>query len=165
MYDDPIISKYIELIKANNGEIKTYYQGEPIRIAASLLPCCIISKTGTNVGPITNAEDAHELGLRITIITDVRSELSSEESNTAIVKGVATLYDLMEGRNADYSLKDTSILDILRGNIDVDVANNLRTDLGSVTRVDYGLTLRDRAPEQWTIEARLDFTANFSQVR
>jgi hypothetical protein len=47
----------------------------------------------------------------------------------------------------------------------VDTAHNLRTDLASVTRVDYGQTLRDRAAEQWSIEARVDFIAHFSQVR
>jgi hypothetical protein len=163
MYTDPILSKYIDLIKAHNGEIKTYWHGDPIRIGASQLPACIISKTGTNVGPLSNAEDGHEIGLRITIITDVRQDLSSEESNAKIVEGISSLYDLMEGRNADYTLKDTSILDILRSNITVDAANNLRTDLGSLTRIDYGVT--DREPGVWTTEARLDFTADFSQTR
>jgi hypothetical protein len=165
MYSDPILEKYIELIKDHNGDIKSYYQGEPIRIANSMLPCLIISKTATNAGPLSNSQDGHEIGLRITIITDVRKDLSSEESDTEIVKGVASLYDLMEGRNADYSLKSTSILDILRSNIEVDIGNNLRTDLGSITRVDYGSTFRDRAPEQWTIEARVDFTCDFLQIR
>lgn len=163
MYQDPIITKYTDLIKANNGTIRTYFQGEPARIANSLLPCAIISKTATTAGPLTNSEDGHEIGLRITIITDVRQDLSSEESDAKIVEGVATLYDLMEGRNADYTLKATAILDILRSNITVDAANNLRTDLGSLTRIDYGVT--DRAPGVWTIEARLDFTASFLQTR
>ena len=163
IYLDPIITKYTDLIKAKNGAIVSYYQGEHLRVAQSLLPCCIISKTATNVGPLTNAEDAHEIGLRITIITDVRQDLSSEESNAKIVEGVSSLYDIMEGRNADYTLKDTSILDILRSNITVDAANNLRTDLGSVTRVDYGVT--DREPGVWTVEGHLDFTTSFSQTR
>jgi hypothetical protein len=163
IYSDPVIEKYISLIKTHNGEIKSYYQGDPLRVAASLLPCCIISKTGTNVGPLSNAEDGHEIGLRITLITDVRQDLSSDESYANIVEGVSSLYDLMEGRNADYSLKATSILDILRSNITVDADNNLRTDLGSLTRVDYGVT--DREPGGWTTEARVDFTADFLQIR
>jgi hypothetical protein len=163
IYADPIITKYQDLIKAHGGAIKSYYQGDPLRIAASMLPCCIISKTATNVGPLSNAEDGHEIGLRITIITDVRQDLSSDESYANIVEGVSSLYDLMEGRNADYTLKDTSILDILRSNITVDADNNLRTDLGSLTRIDYGVT--DREPGVWTVEARVDFTCNFLQVR
>src|SRR3954449_13206353 len=132
-YKDPIISTYEALIKANTGAFRVFYQGDPLRIPASNLPVCIITKTGTQVGPLNNADDAHQIGLRITIITDVRQDLSSEESNAKIVEGIASLYDLMEGRNADYTLKDTSILDILRSNINLDVANNLRTDLSSLT--------------------------------
>jgi hypothetical protein len=47
----------------------------------------------------------------------------------------------------------------------LDAAKNLRTDLGSMTRVDYGTTLRDRAQDQWSIEARVEFVCSFSQVR
>lgn len=165
MYTDPIITVYTNLIKAKNGTIKTFYQGEPLRIANSLLPCCIVSKTTTNVAPFNNADDAHQIGLRITVITDVRQDLSTEESHAKIVEGVSSLYDLMEGRNGDYTLKETSILDILRSNLNLDVARNLRTDLGTITRVDYGTTMRDRSPELWTVEAHVDFSASFTQAR
>jgi len=164
-YSDPIITKYIELIKANTPAIKTFYQGEPLRIANSNLPCAIIAKRDTRVGSITNAEDQHEIGMSITVITDVRKDLSTEENIAKAVAGVETLYDIIESRDADYTLKDESILGILRSNIALDTANNLRTDLGSVTRVDYGTTLRNRPQEEWTIEARLDFICTFQQVR
>jgi len=165
IYADPIIEKYEELIKANTPVFKRFYQGEPIRIASVDLPCAIISKRETQVQPLSNAQDQHAIGLSITVITDVRKDLSSEESMGDIVAGVSSLYDIAEGRNADYTLKATSILDILRSNITVDAAQNLRTDLGSVTRVDYGATLRSRSPEMWTIEARIDFVVSFSQTR
>jgi hypothetical protein len=165
MYSDPIIAKYIALIKANTGAIKMFYEGEPIRIPGSNYPCAIISKRETRVGPLSNAEDEHGIGMSITVITDVRSDLSTEESIAEVVAGVASLYEIMEGRNADYSLKADSLLAILRHNIAVDLNNQLRTDLSSVTRVDYGQTLKDRPREEWSIEARVDFVAHFSQVR
>jgi len=164
-YEDPIIKAYIDLIKANTGAIKVFYQGDPLRIPVSNLPCAIVTKRETRAGTLTNAEDEHGVVMSITVITDVRNDLSTEESIKQVVAGVSTLYEIMEGRDADYTLKDTSILGILRGNIAVDAANNLRTDLGSQTRIDYGTTLRDRAPEEWSIEARVDFVASFSQVR
>lgn len=165
-YQDPIIKKYIELIKANNGDIKTFFQGEPTRVGVSQLPCCIISKNETRVANLTNAEDEHEVVLNLTVITDIRQDLSTEDNDSKIVEGIGRLYDFVEGReDATYELKSTSILGILRGNILVDAANNLRTDLGSVTRINYGETLRSRSPEQWTIEARVEFVAHFSQVR
>ncbi|WP_425905728.1 hypothetical protein [Nitrobacter sp. TKz-YC02] len=155
-YTDPIIKKYIDLIKTNTSALKAFYQGEPIRLPVSNLPCAIISKRETRVGPLTNAEDEHGIGMSITIVADVRKDLSTEDNIAKAVAGVSTLYDLIEGRNDDLTLKDQSILGILRSNIVVDAARNLRTDLGSMTRVDYGTTLRDRAPEEWSIEARID---------
>jgi hypothetical protein len=165
MYSDPIIRKYIDLIKANTSAIVAFYEGEPIRVSVSNLPCVIISKQETRVGPLNNADDEHAIGMAITVIADIRKDLSTEENIAAIAPGVATLYDIMEGREENLTLKTTSILDILRGNLLVDSTTGLRTDLGSITRVDYGQTLRDRAPEAWSIEARVDFVAAFHQVR
>lgn len=164
-YVDPIIEKYINLFTANNGEIKAYYQGEPIRIPSVNLPCVFIAKKETAVGVHNNNDDEHGMRLTITVVADVRSDLSTEDNIASLVAGVSTLYDLVEGRNADYTLKDTSIVHILRHNITLDSGKNLRTDLGTNTRIDYGLTLRDRAPEQWSVEARIDIVASFTQAR
>jgi hypothetical protein len=84
MYTDPIIQKYVDLIKANTGAIKTVYQGEPIRVPASNLPCMFIARRETRVGPHTNVEDAHAMALLMTVITDVRQDLFTEEDNTPI---------------------------------------------------------------------------------
>lgn len=165
MYTDPIIKKYIDLIKTKAGKIKYFYQGEPTRIPVSNLPCCIISKAQTNVGFLTNAEDGHEIGLKIILVTDIRQELSTSENDNHVIEGVANLYDLIEGRNEDYTLKDTSILGILRTNQLLDVANNLRTDLSTITRVDYGETLQNRDPAEWRIQAQIELVAHFTQVR
>jgi hypothetical protein len=165
IYSDPIIQKYVELIKANTPAIREFYQGEPIRIPASSFPCAIISKRETRAGALPNAEDEHDIGMSITIIADVRKDLSTDDNIAKAVAGVSTLYDIIEGRNEDYTLKEDSILGILRSNIVLDAAKNLRTDLGSMTRVDYGTTLRDRAQDQWSIEARVEFVCSFSQVR
>ncbi|MDR6305899.1 hypothetical protein GGQ85_003625 [Nitrobacter vulgaris] len=165
IYSDPIIEKYVELIKANTSAIKAFYQGEPIRLPASNLPCAIIAKRETRAGALTNAEDEHGIGMSITIVADVRKDLSTDDNIAKAVAGVSTLYDIIEGRNEDYTLKEDSILGILRSNIVLDAAKSLRTDLGSMTRVDYGTTLRDRAQDQWSIEARIEFVCSFSQVR
>jgi hypothetical protein len=165
MSTDPIIEKYISLIKANTNAFSAFFQGDPIRIPASLLPCVIIAKRETEVRPLTNSEDEHAIGFNLTVVSDIRNDLSTGESFEHVVKGISTLYDLVEGRGADYSLKDASILGILRANPLVDAANNLRTDLGTSTRVDYGETLRGRAPEQWSIEATVQFVAHFVQNR
>jgi hypothetical protein len=164
-YSDPVIAKYIELLKTNTGLINQYFQGEPIRVPSVDFPYAMISKRETRVGPLNNSDDEHGIAMSITIVADIRKDLSTEESAGAVNAGVASLYEIVEGRNADYTLKDNSVLAILRGNTLVDSTYGLRTDLGTQTRVDYGLTLRNRAPEEWSIEARVDFVAHFTQMR
>ena len=46
-YEDPILKKYVELIKAGVPELKSFYYGDPIRVPKSNLPTLIISKTNT----------------------------------------------------------------------------------------------------------------------
>jgi hypothetical protein len=87
MYQDPIIAAYIDLIKAHTGAIKVFYQGEPIRIPGSNYPCAIISKRETRAGPLTNAEDEHGIAMTITVIADVRSDLSTVENIAEVVAG------------------------------------------------------------------------------
>lgn len=165
MYSDPVIKKYIDLIHAKCPDIKVFYQGDPIRIGTSVLPCCIVSKIGTRAGFSDSANDEHEMVLHFTVITDIRQELSTAEDIAKVAPGIAKLYDLIEGRNADYSLKDSSLLDILRTNQLVDVAHNLRTNLKTATRIDYGQTLRNRNPAEWSVEATVEIVVNFIQLR
>lgn len=164
-YIDPIIERYRKLIMDNNGEIKSFFQGEPTRVPTSKLPCLIISKSVSEASWMDSANDEHNLGLNIIVIADVRRDLSTNENDSGVVEGIASLYDILEGRNANYTLKTASILNILRNNQLLDVANNLRTDLKSITQVSYGETLRDRKAEQWTLEGRIQIVATFHQVR
>lgn len=164
-YIDPIIKKYKDLIEAANpGLFKGFYQGDPLRIPKSNLPALIISKTRTNLSPMSNAEDAHEIVMTMNIITDMRDEINDDQS---VVPGVAQLYDIIEGRDAQYKLKASSILNILRSNIVVDASLNLRTNLASITTADYGLTIgkRGSSAETYATEGSIEFIATYSQIR
>ena len=163
VYSDPIIQKYIALIESKISAYKQFYTGDPIRLPASMLPCCIISKTETRIGPITNAEDQHEMQLTLTVVTDMRAEIRDEKD---IAPGTARLYELIEGRDADtLQLQPQSILHILRNNLLVDSSLGLRTDLETITQAEYGLTVGKRAPEQWAVEASVSWVAHFVQNR
>ena len=163
MYEDPIIKKYIELIKASCPKIKAYYQGDPFNIPKSNLPAMILSKAQTNVTQLTNAEDAHQIGLVLTLVTDIRDQ---RNDNDQITPGIAQLYDIIEGRDdGTYKLKTTSILNILRTNQLVDATYNLRTDLSTLTRANYGMVLGKRSPEGYSTEGQVEFIATYSQIR
>lgn len=162
-YIDPIVSKYIDLFKATNKDIVQYFHGEPFQIGKTSMPAVFISKRGTEVRTLTNASDEHSVLMRATVVVDVRSEIGDEKE---IVAGIAKLTDIIEGRKDDgtYKLKDTALLDILRANVTVDSANNLRTDLSTITRVDYS-ELLNRRREQWFVESHIEFVAVFAQTR
>ena len=162
-YKDPIITKYTSLILAAiPGVFKSTFQGDPIRLAKSDYPALIISKSRTRVGPHTNSEDEHEIALILTVVVDVRAEINDSKE---ITPGIAKLYDIIEGRDAQYKLKSGSILNILRTNIAVDASLNLRTDLGSITTANYGLTIGKRAQDTYGVEGSIEFIASFNQLR
>lgn len=164
IYSDPVIRKYQELIKAKTeGIFRGFYQGDPIRIPNSRLPAIVISKSQTQVGPLTNVEDEQGMAMILSVIVDVRDEINDD---TQITPGIAKLYDIMEGREeTTYKLKVGSIINILRTNILVDATYNLRTDLSTITQVDYGLTIGKRAPEAYAIEGQIKFIAYYTQLR
>ena len=163
IYIDPILEKYRDLIEATNKKIKTYYFGDPIRIPVSNLPACILSKTETRVAQETNIEDVHEMQIKITIITDIRDDLNDDKQIAAVVN---TLYNIFEGReDTTYILKPESILNIIRTNVEVDTAQNLRTDLSTVTAISYAMTVGKRAEEAWAVEGEMELVAHFIQNR
>jgi len=162
LYKDPVITKIFELIKANTDVFKEFYYGDPIRVPASNLPAIIISREQTRVGNLTNMQDEHGMAMVMTIITDIRNDVSDY---TNIVAGVNTLYDLVEGRNEDFTLKTQSLLNILRHNAELDITHNLRIDLKSVTGAEYGMTLGKRTEEGWAMEAQIKFVMHFTQLR
>ena len=163
IYQDTIITKYRNLIlAAMPGVFKGVYQGDPLRLPKSMLPALIISKSGTRIAPHTNAEDEHEISMILSVVTDIRDEMNDEQQ---IVPGIAQLYDLIEGRDDQYKLKTKTILNILRTNIEVDAALNLRTDLGSITTSNYGLTVGKRELDSYATEGQVEFVATFNQIR
>lgn len=161
-YKDPIMKKYADLITASTSNFKRIYFGEPVRIAASELPALVITKIDSKIGNHSNAEDLHELRLAFTVVADVRDTISEDK---LMVKGANALYNLMEGRADNYTLNADSLLYILRHNVEIDVGNNLRTDLNTMSRIQYGMAMGKRSENGWSIEGTLEITANFTQIR
>lgn len=160
---DPIIQKYIDLIKANTKAFKAYYVGDPIRIPVSMMPCLIIARRGTSTEPFSNTEDIHSIQLVFTVVSDIRKDISDE---TTLTPGNGTMYDLMEGRDpVTYLLKPQSLLGILRKNVNVDRAHQIWTDIKSATRIEYGLLINKRQENSWSIEGSITAQVSVVQTR
>lgn len=161
LYKSPVLEKIIDTIRDNTNRISEYYYGDPFLIPRSNLPALILAKDSTGVQTETTSEDRHELRVVATLVTDIRNDFARKPSN--IVAGTNQLYKIMEERKADYTLKDNTLLYIIRNNADLD--SNLFIDLGTVTEADYGLVLGKRGEESISTEANLSFTVNFYQER
>ena len=139
IYRDPILKKYADMIQAGTKQYKRIFYGDPIRIGVSELPALVLAKIETRVSNYTSAEDRHDIRISMTVVTDVRATISDDKE---MVKGVNSLYNLIEGRSDDdYTLKTDSLLYLLRHNVELDSGKNLRTDLDSMTQVQYGMTM------------------------
>lgn len=159
---DPIIERIFNIIDAaDGGAINSYYYGDPLVIPKSNLPALIGTKDTTEIDDETNAEDSHTVRIVLTLVIDIRDYVGDAIVN--VEAGDQKLYDIMEGRNADYTLKSTSIVDILRKN--ASLANNLDIDMNTPMTIDYGFTFGKRGERSWSYEANLTITLFFHQLR
>jgi hypothetical protein len=163
MYTDPILKKYADLIKANIPVFKRVYFGDPIRIGKTELPALVLQKIDTKIQNLSNIEDQHNVRISMTVVVDIRETLNDEKT---MVAGISQLYDIIEGRNdTDYTLKSTSVLGTLRHNVELDVGNNLRTDLNTMSSASYSMTMGKRQENAWALEGLVEITALFTQNR
>ena len=161
-YKDPIIEKYLNLIKDNVGGIKVFYNGTLMQIPLSRLPLVMIDIEGTEVTEFSNAEDQQEVSLVLTYIADMRKEISAAQ---LMESGFGKVLDVLVGRTSTYGLKTDSILYVLRHNLDIDASNNLRTDVGNITVATPREVALGRMPGYWSAEGTIRFKAHFIQTR
>jgi len=162
-YIDPVLKKYADLINTTTKVFKRTYFGDPVRVGSSELPALILAKVDTRVSNFSNTQDQHTVRISLTVITDVRDSVNDDKT---MVRGINSLYDIMEGRqDGTYALKTESLLGIIRHNVELDVAQNLRTDLNTLSTVQYGFTMDKRKQNSWGIEGMLEVSVNFIQNR
>ena len=161
-YKDTIIQKYLDLISDNTTGIKSFFNGIVAKIPASELPAVMIDIEATEIDEFSNDEDVHRVELILIYIADIRQSL---EESPSVVAGLNNVKEILVGRDADYTLKSTSILDILRSNLNIDSANNLRTDVGGFSIATPNEVATGRFPGLVSAEGSIRFTAHFVQVR
>lgn len=162
VYKDPIVQKLFDLIAAaDGGAIKTYYHGDPLFVPKSDLPVLVGSKNTSDISDESNAEDRHLVNIVLTLIIDIRDYV--KDSTINVHAADQKMYDIMEGRNANYSLKSTSIIDILRSG--ENLGNSAHIDIATPMTVDYGFTVGKRGENTWSHEAVLSINVFYTQLR
>ena len=162
MYKDPIVQKYLDLIKDNRNDIKKFFNGIVTKVAASECPCIMIGIDNVEVADFSNVEDEHGINLILTLVTDIRKNFAD---TVRIDSGISKVVETLVGRQSNYQLEEKSILNILRNNVSIDVTNNLRTDIGTITAVTPKEVAIGRIPDYWSTEGTIKFQAHFIQER
>lgn len=162
-YRDPIIAKVISILDAEGpSELRgRYSQGDPgILPPRSQLPLCFVSMDPEGeIKNITNAEDETNMKLTFNIVYNVSRDLGQAFDVTA---GEGIL-DLMIGRNADYTLKTSSILAVLRKY--QGLGNRLWIGLRDPIQIDGGMSFGKRGVEQYAREGIIRATVTHHQLR
>ncbi|MFW5903048.1 MAG: hypothetical protein ACOCTT_04120 [archaeon] len=161
MYKDPILQKYLDLIKDNRDDIKTYQIGDPfeINLDTTKLPAVFATYDRQELTEETNQTDEHRISITLSVVTDIRSNWQGK--GDAIIDSMNKLYEIIAGRNDDYTLEEKSLLYLIRNNVAIDPP--LFTDVGSVTVADFGIA--NRPPEEFAIQSNIEIQAYFSQQR
>jgi hypothetical protein len=139
LYDDAV-TRLIKLLKDNFKEIKTVYDGDPIVIPKSNLPCIMVEKTNTAIS-VVNAYTGHDRfvdQINVTVAFNKSDDLgATDEANLTERK----LRRFVEGREINsgqwaagtimYVLRTHLTLDDYQFNSDVNISydiNPLRPD-------------------------------------
>lgn len=163
-YSDPIIAKYLTLIKANTTGIRGWYNGFVAKIPANMLPAVMMDIETTEADDFSNVEDVHRVGIVLIYIADIRQTFE----HSPLVDNLNKVREVLIGREATgtpYALKSSSILYVLRHNLNIDINNNLRSDIGSFTVVTPSEIASGRFPGLYTAEGSIRFVAHFTQQR
>lgn len=155
MYKDPIIAKIIELFEANGPTelAGKWHHGDLLMPEASDLPLGYVTKDQTLMQPATTMEDEHLQLMVCTVIYDATNDL---DASYGMVAGMSGLFELMEGRNDDYTLKPDTLLYQARNSQQID--NNMWIGVGSPVQINYGLGVGRRGPGMFSVEATMRFT-------
>lgn len=159
---DPLIQLVIDLLnKTGPTELRgRYINGDVMMPKRRELPLCYIAKDRTTAQPANNMEDEHLAQLVATVIHDWTQDLNKSYD---MVAGFPKLYDMVEGRNADLSLKERTLFYQLRKA--QQLAQNAWLGVGSTVDADYGIGINRRGPGSFSIEATIKFTVRVHTPR
>lgn len=149
-YLDPILAKLISYLNAEGpAALKgKYYQSDPVQVVnESSLPAVFVTKDTTSIANVTNAEDEAVMPIAINVVADLKKDFNQAFNN---LSSSSTLYEWMEARNADYTLRSDSILFVLRKYQQLD--RKLWINVKAPLKASYGIGLQKRGPGIYTVE-------------
>lgn len=160
-YYDPIVQKIIKKLEDDGPSrlVGRYINGDVLYPNTSDFPLCYIAKDQTDIQPVDNMEDGHELSMVATIIFSLTDDL---DGFSDMVAGTPDLYETCEGRDSEtLLLKSDTLAYVLRAN--QQIADKLWIGVRTPVRINYGLGVQRRGPNTYSVEAVVRFTVTFHQ--
>lgn len=161
IYRDPIIELIIAKLNAEGpSQLQNkYFTGDPLIVGKSELPAGFITRDKTSFSDFDIANDRHDMAMVLNVVQDTTKDFNQ----TFDMRGsTATLYDWVEGRQENYTLKPTALTYILRkyqqnGPQTNGLAPKLWINMGTPIEADYGVTLNKRGAGIFAVEAVIRF--------
>jgi len=140
----------IDLVKTKleaklTGKVKSFYIGDPYILPESVLPAILLTPVRTDTNIVDNQRDSHIHYIDISLVIDARQYFGV---NPKEMVGTSFLMETMENELTDGTLDPSSVLHILRKNM-----QNLGTNryIQNIESIDY--TVRKRSEDLITLEA------------
>lgn len=148
-YTDPVLGTLITIFNAEGPtQLKNrYYEGDPIMIAKGSMPAVFLTRDKSTVQQVTNMEDEHILSVVINVVTDVTRDWGQAFNK---ISSMSDVWDFIEGRNSDGTLKITSLAYILRRY--QTLAPKTWINLKRAIELDYGVGIEKRGPSIYSVE-------------
>lgn len=157
VYRDPVIAAVIDLLEAEGSpELKgRYYYGDILLAPRGQMPFCSIAIDNQ---AITSADSGNDVAV-IPLVINVVVETTKDVHSWDVMAGTNKLYDLLCGRNADYSLKSTSIAGIIRKHAEVPGGQLFLGIENTPLSADFGIGVDRRGAGIFSIEGTLRVNA------
>lgn len=162
MYRDSVIGKVIQFFNTNGpAQLKgRYVEGDVLLPAKSDMPLCYLARDETRIVPANNMEDEHQIDLVANVIYDMTDDFNQSAD---LVAGVTSLYEIMEARKSDYTLKPDTLLYQVR--LQEQVEPKFWIGVGNPVVVSYGIGVERRGPGIFSVEAVMRFTVRLHLPR
>ena len=162
-YRDPILKAIIDMLEVEGPEELEghYVYGDVLAPAKSLLPVVSVARQGTNIQSDGTMQDVHTSAIVLSVIYDWTQDY---DQSFDLTRGSNGLYQLIEGRNADFSIKARTLSYALRDN--QKLADNLYISIrDNGLEIDYGLGWEKRGSNIFSVEGILRFNIELTQPK
>lgn len=163
-YRDPIIKAVVDLLEKNaDSRLKgRYYYGDVLLVPKSQLPICSVSIDSEAITTVNSLEDESTVPIVINVLTDYNDQGGKDFD---LQSGTNMLYEIIAGRNDDFTFKENSMLGILRSKDGVQPVVNEKIYLGindQAVTADFGIGVERRGAGIFSIEGVIRITATIN---